>query len=107
MTSQLWQLARNLFLKYSSSLLQTSQKPNSAKKTRQHDVDMFMSPNSATKTCQCDVDKFMSPNSAKKTCQCDIDKFMKLDKLSKFTETVGKVACSCRNSTGNDRCNLL
>ena len=42
MTSQLRQLARKLFLKYSSALRQTSQTLSSAKKTRQHDVDKFM-----------------------------------------------------------------
>ena len=42
MKSRRWQLAGNSFLKYSSSLHQTSQNLSSTKKTRQHDVDKFL-----------------------------------------------------------------
>ena len=71
-TSQYWQLARNSFLKYSSSLGQTNQNFYSARKTRQHDVD-----------------KFMKFNSAKKTRQDDVDKFLKIDKMNEFAILVG------------------
>ena len=41
MKARPWQLASNS-LRYSSEWRQTSQNPNSARKTCQHDVDKFM-----------------------------------------------------------------
>ena len=49
MTSRRWQLARHSFRKYSSALRQTL---NSAKKTRQHDVDKCMKSDKLNKSVE-------------------------------------------------------